>query len=136
VDLIGGSHTDDSAIVYIPKEKVLFLGDCIYGRRYHGVYGYKKENLFPMIDRVEKYAAEYYMMSHMDHYDKSQMNKLWDELRLAERIVGNETSIHKCIDRYSREAGSSSSDDMIFYIKCFAEVNEVLSKKQTKPKSI
>lgn len=126
VDLIGGSHTNDSAIVYIPREKVLFLGDCIYGRRYDGVYGYKKENLMPMIEKIEKYPARHYMMSHMNHYSQSQIDKLWEELRLAERIVGDETSVDKSINRFSKEVGSPPSEDMIFYIKCFADVNEVL----------
>lgn len=126
VELIGGSHTDDSAIVYIPQEKVLFLGDCIYGRRYNSVYGYKKENLMPMIQKIEKYPADHYMMSHMAHYDQHQINKLWDELKLAERIVGDEISTEKCLEKYTHEIGSSPSEDLLFYIKCFAEVNEAL----------
>lgn len=128
VELIGGSHTDDSAIVYIPQEKVLFLGDCIYGRRYNSVYGYKKENLMPMIQKIEKYPADHYMMSHMAHYDQYQINKLWDELKLAERIVGDEISTEKCLEKYTHEIGSSPSEDLSFYIKCFAEVNEALLK--------
>jgi len=132
VDLIGGSHTDDSAIIHIPKEKVLFLGDCIYGRRYNGVYGYRKDNLLPMISAIKKYPAKHYMMSHMDHYNESQIKILWKQLKLAEKIVGDDLSTEKCIDRYSNEMGQSPSKDMVFYIKRFAEVNEALSKTSKK----
>jgi len=82
-----------------------------------------------MIDRIEEYPADHYMISHMDHFDKSQIDALWHELKLAERIVGDDTSADKSIDRYFREVGSSPSKDMAFYIKCFAEVNQALSKK-------
>jgi len=130
VDLIGGSHTDDSAIVYIPKERVIFLGDCIYGRRYDGVYGYKKEKLMPMIDKIEEYPADHYLISHMDPYNKHQINALWKELKLAERIVGDEIKTDKCLERYTSETGLSPSEDLTFYTKCFAEVNEVLDRKK------
>ncbi len=125
---IGGSHTDDSSVIYIPEEKVLFLGDCIYGRRYNGVYGYTKEKLFPMIDEIEKYDANYYIISHQDVYNKSQIHELWNQLKLAEQIVGKNWSIEDIKKRFSDKFNELPSEDVNFYIKCFANVNKALSK--------
>lgn len=129
IKVIGGSHTDDSTIIYIPKEEVLFLGDCIYGRRYNGVYGYKKENLLPMIEEIEQYDAKHYIVSHMEIYNKSQIQKLWSELKLAETIVGNDYLTEEIIKRSLEKFNEDLSEDLKLYISYFADVNKALLDK-------
>lgn len=53
---IGGPHSDDSVVVYIPEEKVLFLGDADGGDYYHNHGKYNKsklENLLYFIKTTE-----------------------------------------------------------------------------------
>ncbi|MEK1828587.1 hypothetical protein AAAC51_04610 [Priestia megaterium] len=50
---IGGVHAQDSSIVYIPQEKVLFLGDCLCPDFYSGDWSYDKED-FERIQRELK----------------------------------------------------------------------------------
>lgn len=78
---VGGTHTDDSTIVYIPEEKVMFLGDCMYGRRYKGLYGYDREEQLKMIDKIEKHYAEYYVISHEPVCHRKEISDLWKLLR-------------------------------------------------------
>ncbi len=36
IEHIGGTHTADSSVLYVPEGRVVFAGDCIYGRRFNG----------------------------------------------------------------------------------------------------
>ncbi len=46
---IGGPHSEDSVVIYIPEEKVLFLGDADGGDFYHKEGQYDKEKLYTFL---------------------------------------------------------------------------------------
>ncbi|WP_432401506.1 MBL fold metallo-hydrolase [Wukongibacter sp. M2B1] len=126
VKSIGGDHTNDSSVVYVPEEKVLFLGDCIYGTRYNGVYGYTKEKVLPMIEKIEELEANYYIISHEELYDKKEMDEFWNQLRSAESVVEKNISVEEATKRFSDKFDRLPSEDEVFYINCFADVNKAM----------
>ncbi len=128
VKAVGGGHTEDSSVIYVPKEKVIFLGDCVYGTRYNGEYGYTQEKLLPMIDEIEKFEADYFIIAHEELYDKKHINELWSQLRTAGKIVGTDTSSEEATKRFSETYNRMPSEDEAFYIKCFANVNRTIKK--------
>lgn len=128
VEKVGGSHTDDSSVIYVPEEKVMFLGDCVYGRRYKGEYGYTTKTLLPMIDKIEKYDASYYIVSHETLWDKKEIDEFFNQLRTTGQVVGADTSAEEAIKRFSDTFYKEPSEDEAFYINCFANVNKVIKE--------
>ena len=61
---VGGDHARDSSIVFIPEERVAFLGDCYYS----GFIGidrfYTMARLLPLLDQLEALPVDYYLLSH------------------------------------------------------------------------
>lgn len=129
IEEVGGDHTNDSTVVYVPEEKAIFLGDCVYGTRYNGEYGYTKEKLFPMIDRIEKHDIEYYFCSHESICDKKEIDEFWTQLKMAEKAVGEDTSIEEATKRFTETHNRAPSDDEAFFIGCFANVNKGMAKE-------
>lgn len=126
IKAIGGDHTDDSAVIYIPEEKVIFLGDCVYGSRYNGAYGYTREKLYPMIDKIESYEADYYIVSHETICDRKEIVEFWDQLKSTGEIVGEDTSVEESTKRFSDKYDRQPSEDETFFINCFANVNKAI----------
>ena len=56
-------HTEDSACIYIPEEKVLFLGDSICPDYMNGGF-LDKEKLHELIQVIEKTDCRYCILSH------------------------------------------------------------------------
>lgn len=61
---ITSPHTDDAVIVYIPSEKVLFVGDAGYGDFNYLDGAYDKLKLKTYIDKIELIDFEKYIISH------------------------------------------------------------------------
>jgi glyoxylase-like metal-dependent hydrolase (beta-lactamase superfamily II) len=61
---VGGDHAVDSSIVYVPEDNILFLGDCLYQDLYYPQPNYTVQKLFPLIDRLLSYNADYYLLAH------------------------------------------------------------------------
>lgn len=128
VKAVGGCHTEDSSVVYVPEEGVVFLGDCIYGSMYNGEYGYQQKKVLPMIEKIEKFDADHFIISHEEPYDKKGIDEFWNKLRTAGKIVGRGISSEKAIKRFSKVYHRMPSEDEEFYINCFANVNRAMKK--------
>lgn len=61
---VGGDHTADSSVIFTPEERVVFLGDCFYQGNAGGAGIYTAARLYPLLDRLEGLAADYYVMAH------------------------------------------------------------------------
>ena len=61
---VGGDHSDDSSIIYVEEEKVLFLGDCLYPSIYTRRPQYKIENVRHLLENIEMFDAEIFVLSH------------------------------------------------------------------------
>jgi glyoxylase-like metal-dependent hydrolase (beta-lactamase superfamily II) len=64
---VGGDHDAGSSVIFVPESRFLFLGDCLAEDYYHGVPKYRVEKLFPLIDRLLAFDAEWFLESHSDH---------------------------------------------------------------------
>lgn len=64
VEHVGGDHSSDSNLLYIPEEKTLFLGDCLYANLYAEKWHYTIEKMLTLLKKIESYDAELYFLSH------------------------------------------------------------------------
>jgi len=81
---VGSDHASDASVVYVPQEKVLFLGDCLGEDYYSGEPSYTVEKLFPLIDRLLSFDADYIIEGHAEAPLSRQA--LIDDTALLKRI--------------------------------------------------
>jgi glyoxylase-like metal-dependent hydrolase (beta-lactamase superfamily II) len=85
---VGGDHAPDSVVMFIPQDRVLFLGDCLYPAIYTPNRYYHTETLFPLLERIMAYEADYYIEGHSDAViTRTEMQAMSDELRLIGTLV-------------------------------------------------
>lgn len=61
---VGGDHSSDSSVIYVPEEGVVFLGDCYYSGFTGDEVFYTTRRLFPLLDALEALPAEQYFWAH------------------------------------------------------------------------
>lgn len=128
IENIGGDHTEDSSVLYVPDEKVLFLGDCIYGGRYNGVYGYTLDKLTKLVNKIKSYDASYFLVSHRDPDSMDALYKILDGLMSIGEAIGDEKDTGAAIDNFKKVFKRDPKGDEVDYINYFAGVNRVINK--------
>jgi glyoxylase-like metal-dependent hydrolase (beta-lactamase superfamily II) len=73
---VGGDHSADSVVMYIPEDKVLFLGDCFYYTVYEEPNHYTKEVL-TLIEKLESFGAEHYIEGHSNQITPAHEMEQW-----------------------------------------------------------
>lgn len=73
-------HSEDTVCIYIPEEKVLFLGDATSEDFFHGGY-MDKEKLKSLIRMIEKTDPEYCILSHCEPLKKGELLTYLDSIR-------------------------------------------------------
>ncbi len=100
---VGGDHAADSSIVYVPDNRVIFLSDCLYEDLHHGPRNYTVAKLFPLLDEIESYAADYYVWGHhLEPMPKTEMMAFTELLRSigeqVEQVGDNRNAILKALE--------------------------------------
>ena len=118
LEKINSTHSDDATIIYIPDEKVIFLGDCVYGTTKNSLFHYKQSLLIPMIEDVQKYNAEAFLLGHESICDLEEITTFWRDLRAACKAV-NTSSLEEVLESFKLENNRTPNDDELFFIKAF-----------------
>lgn len=82
---VGGSHTNDSTIVYVPTDKVLFVGDSLYSSR----GAYNLEMLKPLLATIQALDVEYAILSHREPFTREQFQTYLQSFSELEALVGD-----------------------------------------------
>lgn len=86
---VGGDHAFDSSVVYVPEDQVVFLSDCLYEDIYHTPPIYTTQKLFPLIDRLLGFEAQFYLEGHNpDPISREELEKLCTTLKIIGQRVG------------------------------------------------
>ena len=94
---VGGDHAHDSTVAFVPEEKIMFLGDCIYDDLHHGSRRVTTGKLLPLYERLLAFDTDYYLPSH--HPEPLTYQALSDEYTLMAEIGRTVERISD--DRYS-----------------------------------
>ncbi|WP_289139642.1 MBL fold metallo-hydrolase [uncultured Brevibacillus sp.] len=97
IEHVGGDHSSDSCIVYVKEDKVLFLGDCLYPDYYNGDWKYTTQNVLVLLDRLQTYDADHYIISHRDPLTKAEFQQEADFYRKISTLLGQHGNDHSAI---------------------------------------
>ncbi|MCL4295363.1 MAG: MBL fold metallo-hydrolase [Anaerolineae bacterium] len=84
----GGDHAADSIIVFIPKDRVVFMSDCLAPDLYQQPPRYTARRLFPLIDQLLGCEANFYLMGHNpEPVSRAEMAAYTGRLKLIGQLV-------------------------------------------------
>ncbi|MGC6590273.1 MBL fold metallo-hydrolase [Paenibacillus sp. Dod16] len=129
LETIRSTHTDDSTIIYIPDEKVIFLGDGAYGTTTNSLYHFKQSQLLLMIEDIQKYDATHFLLGHESICDLEEMNIYWKELISTSKATKS-TSLEKAIKSFEIDNYRRPNENEIFFLKAF--VNDQLLQSENR----
>ncbi|MEK4052107.1 MBL fold metallo-hydrolase [Paenibacillus sp. FSL F4-0087] len=129
LETIRSTHTDDSTIVYIPDEKVIFLGDSAYNTTTNSLYHIKQDKLMPMIEDIRQYDAVHFLLGHESICDVEEMATYWRELISANNAVKS-TSLEEAIERFEVANDRKANDNELFFLQGFVN-DQILQSKTT-----
>ncbi len=129
VEHVGGEHAEDSSIIYIPEEKVMFLGDCIYQDFYSGEWSYDLAKLNLLLDKIKKYDANYYVTGHQAPKTKEEMWNFLYEIVHIGQMVEDEVNVEKAVETFRSKRGVMPNEEQLEFIQHFINGNEKKEKK-------
>jgi len=87
VENVGGDHSNDSSIIYVEEDKMLFLGDCLGPAIYSGEWFYQRDQVLPLLEKIENYNAKTYLQSHGKPETKLEFTQETQILRVISSCI-------------------------------------------------
>lgn len=76
---VAGDHADDSCVMFVEPDRVLFLGDCLYEAPGGGLTA---ERALPLHDAVLAFDAEHFVEGHSESVlSRTEIERVLEELR-------------------------------------------------------
>lgn len=124
IEHVGGDHSPDSTLIYVPEEKMLFLGDCLYANMYAEKWHYTTENITKLLDRIDEFDAETFFLSHHPGPFTKEFSSFRSLLktcaRLAEKHQGERDSMaHEMASLLQRELNEEEKEIMEYFVNGF-----------------
>ncbi|HJV17801.1 MAG TPA: MBL fold metallo-hydrolase [Bacillales bacterium] len=123
IEHVGGEHAKDSSIIYIPEEKVMFLGDCICPDLYSGDWSFDRIELAKLLDKINKYDVNYYVTSHNEPETYEELWGYLNELKAIGDMVGDEFSLEKAKTIFKENRNREPNEDETIMIGYFISGN-------------
>lgn len=118
---VGGDHSDDSCVVVIEPDHVLFIGDCLCENIRAPIPYFTRKRLFPLLDTLLSFGAEHVVEGHnRSVITRAELESLADQMRLAGRLVEqhgtDEAAILKAVQE---QTGMPPNEDLIELVHAF-----------------
>ena len=120
---VGGPHSEDSTVAYVPEDKVLFLGDCYREDIYTGGGSIRLGELKLLLKRLEAFDAEWFIPSHEDPVHKEDFMKKMDEIVEIGEVVGNADELTEGKGKLAEARKRDLTEDEVYYVKRFVTGN-------------
>ena len=78
---VENDHSPGSALVFVPQDRVLFLGDAMYADIFSAKWNYTVEQTTRLLDVIAEYDADYYVWSHGEAMPKDEFEQEVHALR-------------------------------------------------------
>ncbi|MGJ9385401.1 MBL fold metallo-hydrolase [Salipaludibacillus sp. CF4.18] len=123
---VGGNHSQDSVVVYIKEEKILFLGDSIYPDIFSSKNNYTTKRTFKLIQELETFDAETYILSHSKNLNRTEFLQEIELLKAVgfytEKYNGDTEKIKS---KYKQTLNRELNDEELETIEHFANGYEM-----------
>jgi glyoxylase-like metal-dependent hydrolase (beta-lactamase superfamily II) len=119
IHYVGGDHSADSCVMYIPEDGVLFLGDCLYHAIFPKEY-YTLDKMNALIHAVLRHEASYYVEGHNDVVmSHKEIMEILDKMRQAGELVQElaDADVITILDAATERGIDASDEDFGFYVK-------------------
>ncbi|MEI5908334.1 MBL fold metallo-hydrolase [Bacillus spongiae] len=121
LEKVGGDHAEDSVIIYIKEEKILFLGDCIYPDIFSKQINYTMKRTLKLIEDLESFDAETYIYSHGNAVSKQEFNQEVNLLKTiakyTEHYKGDQGKIKQAYEKQeNRELTEDELETISFFV--------------------
>lgn len=120
---VGGPHSEDSTVAFVPQDKVLFLGDCYREDIYTGGGSIRLGELKLLLKRLETFDAEWFVPSHEDPIRKEDFMKKMNEVAAIGEVVGDADELTEGKDRLAAARKRDLTEDEIYYVTRFVTGN-------------
>lgn len=81
---VENDHSPGSALVFVPQDRVLFLGDAMYADIFSAKWNYTVEQTTRLLDVIAEYDADYYVWSHGEAMPKDEFEQ---EVHVLRHII-------------------------------------------------
>lgn len=119
LETVDSDHCLQNILVFIPEQSILFMGDALYFNLHATPWNYTSRKLFPFLEKVESFNAEFIIPSHSNPLSKIEYLEYFKKLKTIGSIVDARGGDYEQIIQALKSDNFCFEDDTPELIKAF-----------------
>ena len=117
--LVDSDHTPDCSVIFIPEEKVLFIGDCLYCGSEGGQFYLDRLRYLTLIKTLLRFPAEIFLDSHRKPITREQLTADLEKVtRIAEASI-DYPDTEEARRFLQTQCGFQTDEEVSYFLKAF-----------------
>jgi len=116
---VESDHTADCSVFFVPEEKVLFIGDCLYCGADHGQYYLDRLRYLTLLKTLLRFPAELYLDSHRKPITRERLRADLEKVSQIAEVSVQYPDVGEALRFLEAENRFDVDDDVAFYLKAF-----------------
>lgn len=116
---VAGCHGIDASIIYVPEDKVMFLGDCMSPDFYSGLVSYNLDEYSAMVNKIKKYKTKHYITSHMEAQTHEAYWQKVEHIQSIGQLITKESDFNDAVSAYKAKFNKTPGRSDVYYIRAF-----------------
>lgn len=117
---VENDHSPGSALVFVPQDRVLFLGDAMYADIFSAKWNYTVEQTTRLLDVIAEYDADYYVWSHGEAMLKDtfeqEVHVLRHIIEVAKQAEGHVSEMRRLYrELVGRDLTTDEEETLVFF---------------------
>ncbi|MGX8237708.1 MBL fold metallo-hydrolase [Exiguobacterium undae] len=117
---VENDHSPGSALVFVPQDRVLFLGDAMYADIFSAKWNYTVEQTTRLLDVIAEYDADYYVWSHGEAMPKDtfeqEVHVLRQIIEVTKQAEGHVSEMRRLYcDLVGRDLTTDEEETLVFF---------------------
>lgn len=121
IHYVGGDHANDSCVMFVEPDRVLFLGDCLYPAIYAPTWYYTSARTLALIDTLTTFDAQFYIEGHNSEViTRKAFDARIAQMRLAATLAADLSLDEVAMLRTFEQMGYTVDDDVRDLVREFS----------------
>jgi glyoxylase-like metal-dependent hydrolase (beta-lactamase superfamily II) len=119
IQIVRCDHTSDCSVIFIPEEKILFLGDCLYNGFENGYPYLDRLTYLTLLNTLLRFPADIYIDSHRAPLTRKYLSEELKKVAYIADVTFTYPEKEEALDYLRADSKVEIDEEVLFYVEAF-----------------
>jgi len=125
VEKIRCDHTEDCNLIFVPEERILFVGDSLYAGADNGEFYYHEEIYMALWEKIMSYSPKIMVDSHRMPFSRERIESDYKKYRMVSEAWKKTLNVEKSVEFLKSDRNFKMDEEVPYLLALFGKGEKI-----------